>query len=61
MMAISKSGRNPTMRYLHGAHRVSVQRLRERFSDPQGAPVEVKYEDSADMKADICTKAFNEE
>eukprot|EP00969_Alexandrium_andersonii_P151580 6701282-Alexandrium_andersonii.AAC.1 len=61
MMAIFKSGRNPTLRYLHRTHRVSVQWLRERFSDPQGAPVEMKYEDSADMKADIYTKAFNEE
>eukprot|EP00969_Alexandrium_andersonii_P207106 9150656-Alexandrium_andersonii.AAC.1 len=38
MMAIIKSGRNPTTRYLYRTHRVSVQWLRERFSDPQGAP-----------------------
>eukprot|EP00969_Alexandrium_andersonii_P157675 6968357-Alexandrium_andersonii.AAC.1 len=61
MMAIIRPGRNPTMRHLHRTHRVSVQWLRERFSDPQGAPVEIKYEDSADTKADIYIKAFNTE
>eukprot|EP00969_Alexandrium_andersonii_P111125 4905443-Alexandrium_andersonii.AAC.1 len=29
MMAIIKSGRNPTTRYLHRTHRVSVQWLHE--------------------------------
>eukprot|EP00969_Alexandrium_andersonii_P369293 15474808-Alexandrium_andersonii.AAC.1 len=61
MMAVIKSGRNHAMRYLHRTHRVSVQWLHAWFSDPQGAPVEIKYEDSAAMKADIYTKAFNEE
>eukprot|EP00969_Alexandrium_andersonii_P071765 3167717-Alexandrium_andersonii.AAC.1 len=38
VMAIIRSGRKPTMRHLHRTHRVSVQWLRERFSDSQGAP-----------------------
>eukprot|EP00969_Alexandrium_andersonii_P070009 3090140-Alexandrium_andersonii.AAC.1 len=61
MMAIVKSGRNPAMRYLLKTHRVSVQWLHERFADSEAAPVELTYEDSADMKADIYIKAFNEE
>eukprot|EP00969_Alexandrium_andersonii_P282255 12478593-Alexandrium_andersonii.AAC.1 len=60
-MATIKSGRNPTMQYLHRTRRVSVQWLHERSSDTQGAPVEIKYADSADMKADIFIKASNEE
>eukprot|EP00969_Alexandrium_andersonii_P086944 3835010-Alexandrium_andersonii.AAC.1 len=59
MMAIVRSGRNPTMRYLRRTHRVSVQWLHERFTE--GAAVELKYEDSEDMKADIYIKAFAEE
>eukprot|EP00969_Alexandrium_andersonii_P278722 12318909-Alexandrium_andersonii.AAC.1 len=38
-MAIVKSGRNPTMRYLHRTQHASVQWSRGRFSDPEGAPV----------------------
>eukprot|EP00969_Alexandrium_andersonii_P050950 2238860-Alexandrium_andersonii.AAC.1 len=53
MMAIAKSGRSPAARYLRRTHRVSVPWLHERFSEIQAAPVEIKYEDSADMMADI--------
>eukprot|EP00969_Alexandrium_andersonii_P181715 8030120-Alexandrium_andersonii.AAC.1 len=60
-MAIIRSGNNPTLRYLHRTHRVSVQWLHERFFRFSGRSHRDEYEDSADMKADIYTKAFNEE
>eukprot|EP00969_Alexandrium_andersonii_P041489 1818688-Alexandrium_andersonii.AAC.1 len=57
MLAVMRSGRNPTMRYLHRAHRVSVQWLRERFTLlPES--VEIFYEDSCDMRADMYTNSF---
>ena len=60
MIACVRSGRNPTMRYLHRTHRVSVQWLHERFTSDDSL-ADLIYEDSIDMCADIYTKAFNEE
>eukprot|EP00969_Alexandrium_andersonii_P281100 12428397-Alexandrium_andersonii.AAC.1 len=55
MLAVSRSGRNPTMRHLRRAHRVSAQRSHERFIlFPQN--VEIFYEDSCDMCADTNIK-----
>jgi hypothetical protein len=53
-----KSGRNPTIRYLHRMHRVPVSWLRERF---QGDDIVLMYEDSARMAADIYTNGFVEQ
>eukprot|EP00969_Alexandrium_andersonii_P112138 4953001-Alexandrium_andersonii.AAC.1 len=59
MLAVMRSGRKPTMRYLHRTHRVSVQWLHERFTlFPQN--VDIFYEDSCDTCADIYTKTFDD-
>ena len=57
MMQCVKSGKNPTMRYLHRTHRVSVGWLHERF---QGKEMELVYEASPRMCADIYTKTFTD-
>ena len=58
MLQVVKTGRNPTMRYLHRTHRVDVQWLHERFKDTE--EVDLSYELSARMCADIYTKAFTD-
>eukprot|EP00969_Alexandrium_andersonii_P291594 12888180-Alexandrium_andersonii.AAC.1 len=59
MLQILRAGRNPTMRYLHRTHRVSVQWLHEQLG-PSIASVDIRYEDTADMCADIYTKTFDD-
>ena len=51
-----KTGKNPTMRYLHRTHRVSVGWLHERF---QGEQLDLVYEVTTRMCADIYTKTFD--
>ena len=55
MIVVIRSGRNPTMRYLKRTHGVSVSWLHERFKEPD---LQLVYELSAKMAADIYTKGF---
>ena len=57
MIRVIETGRNPTMRYLSRTHRVSVAWLHETFSQQE---IELVYEVSAKMCADIYTKAFTD-
>ena len=55
MIRVVETGRNPTMRYLHRTHRVSVGWLHERFGADD---LDLVYELTTRMAADIYTKAF---
>ena len=55
MLAILKTGRNPTMRHLSRAHRVSVAWLHEQYERGNFTFTCVK---SSDMAADIFTKSI---
>ena len=57
MIRIMETGRNPTMRYLHRTHRISVSWLHEVF---KSEGMDLQYELSARMCADIYTKAFTD-
>ena len=57
MIRVIETGRNPTMRYLHRTHRVSVGWLHERFSEDD---LNLVYELTSKMAADIYTKAFTD-
>ena len=57
MPRVIETGKNPTMRYLHRTHRVSVAWLHEVF---KGEHLRLIYEISARMAADIFTKAFSD-
>ena len=59
MLRVIETGRNPTMRYLHRTHRVSVAWLHERFQDPE-VNAKTFCEESDQMCADIYTKAFTD-
>jgi hypothetical protein len=56
-IAVVRSGRNPTTRYLGRAHRVSVAGLCEMFKQPL---VFLGYAETQYMAADICTKGFTD-
>ena len=55
MIRVIETGKNPTMRYLHRTHRVSVAWLHEVF---KGDHLRLMYEISARMAADIFTKGL---
>ena len=55
MIRVIETGKNPTMRYLHRTHRVSVAWLHE---VSQGEYLRLIYGISARMAADIFTTAF---
>ena len=57
MIRVLQTGRNPSMRYLHRTHRVSVRRLHEAF---KRRDFELIYELTSRMCADIYTKAFSD-
>ena len=57
MIAVCKSGKNPTMRHMGRTHRVSVAWLHERF---QTDDFELRYTESSQMAADIFTKEFTD-
>ena len=57
MIRIMETGRNPTMRHLLRTHRISVAWLHEVH---QSEEVQVEYELTTHMAADIYTKAFND-
>ena len=58
MLRVIETGKNPTMRYLHRTHRVSVAWLHERFKGK--VDLDIVYEKSDNMCADIYTKAFTD-
>ena len=58
MLRVIETGNNPTMRYLHRTHRVSVAWLHERFKGK--VDLDIVYEKSDNMCADIYTKAFTD-
>ena len=58
MLRVIETGRNPTMRHLHRTHRVSVSWLHERFTGNED--LDLIYETSETMCADIYTKAFSD-
>ncbi len=57
MIRVVETGRNPTMRYLQRTHGVSVAWLHEIFKNKE---LDLSYELSARMCADIYTKAFTD-
>ena len=57
MIRVLETGRNPTMRYLHRTHRVSVARLHEAL---QRKDFILVYELTSRMCADIYTKSFSD-
>ena len=58
MRRVVETGKNPTMRYLHRTHRVSVSWLHECFKGKKD--LDIVYEKSDNMCADIYTKAFTD-
>ena len=62
MIRVIKTGRNPTMRYLHRTHRISIAVLHEIIHGKGSSDKEVhiKYTPSCDMAADIFTKGFTD-
>eukprot|EP00972_Heterocapsa_arctica_P037163 5471650-Heterocapsa_arctica.AAC.1 len=57
MIRVVETGRNPTMRYLQMTHGVSVAWLHEIFKNKE---LDLNYELSSRMCADIYTKAFTD-
>ena len=57
MIRVIETGRNPTMRYLPRTHRISVAWLHETLSHQD---IDLVYEVSFKMCADIYTKAFTD-
>ena len=55
MIRIIRIGRNFTMRYLTRTRRLPIAWMHERF---KAKYIVIKYEVSARMAVDICTKAF---
>ena len=61
MIAIIRSGRNPTMRHLPRVHRISIAWLHERLGNPETKDnVDLIDTDTEHMAADIYTKAFTD-
>jgi hypothetical protein len=62
MIRICRSGRNLTMRHLGRAHRISIASLYEQLGDPdRDNNINLFYEESHKMAADIYTKHFTDE
>ena len=57
MISVCLSGKNPTMRHLKRTHGVNVAWLAEQFARPD---IDLVYERSVRMSADIFTKAFSD-
>jgi len=57
MIAIIRSGQNPTMRHLERTHGISIQWMHEIF---QNDLIYLVYEVTSKMCADIHTKAFKD-
>ena len=59
MIQVIRTGRNPTMRQLGRVHRVAIAVLHERLGGPDRDAIDLVHTKSADMSADIYTKAFS--
>jgi len=57
MIAVCKSGKNPTMRHLNRTHKVDIAWLHERFQEPE---FELVYTVTTEQAADIFTKGFTD-
>ena len=57
MIRICVTGRNPTMRYISRTQGLNIAWLYERFQSPE---LELRYEASSAMAADIFTKSFTD-
>ena len=55
MIRVLRTGRNPAMRHLERVHRVHVASLHGKFSEDM---MNIFYDDSKSMAADIYTKGF---
>eukprot|EP00974_Lingulodinium_polyedra_P025601 2475030-Lingulodinium_polyedra.AAC.1 len=62
MIRVIKTGRNPTVRYLHRTHRISIAVLREILTGHArlSKKVDIEYTPSNDMAAGIFTKGFTD-
>ena len=61
MIRVIETGRNPTMRYLHRTHRISIATLHEIITGQvSDAKINCEYTTSAEMAADIFTKGFTD-
>ena len=59
MIGVVRSGRNPTMRHLERSHGVSISWMHEMFTRDY-MYLNLAYEVTDRMAADIYTKAFND-
>eukprot|EP00974_Lingulodinium_polyedra_P002537 237896-Lingulodinium_polyedra.AAC.1 len=62
MIRVIKTGRNPTMRYLHRTRRISIAVFHEILTghDNLTKQVDIGYTPSCDVAADIFTKGFTD-
>ena len=61
MIRVIETGRNPTMRYLHRTHRISIATLHEIITGQStDTTVKCQYTKSSEMAADICTEGFTD-
>ena len=61
MIRVIETGRNPTMRYLHRTHRISIATLHEIITGQvSDTAINCEYTMSAEMAADIFTKGFTD-
>eukprot|EP00974_Lingulodinium_polyedra_P050671 4872945-Lingulodinium_polyedra.AAC.1 len=62
MIRAIKTGRDPTMRYLHRAHRISIAVFYEILTGHENLTkkVDIEYTPSCDVAADIFTKGFTD-
>ena len=59
MIRAIETGRNPTMRYLHRTHRISIATLHEIITgQASDTSINCEYTTSAEMAADIFTNGF---
>ena len=61
MIRVIETGRNPTMRYLHRTHRISIATLHEIITGQVAdTKIDCEYTASNEMAADIVTKGFTD-
>ena len=61
MIRVIETGRNPTMRYLHRTHRISIATLHEILTGQStDTTVKCQFTKSSEMAADIFTKGFTD-
>ena len=61
MIRVIETGRNPSMRYLHRTHRISIATLHEIITGQvSDTTINCEYTTSAEMAADIFTKGFTD-